>query len=44
MRQFPQRNMLLLIDFDAQEDRFSYAKDYIPEDLRDRVFILGVKN
>ncbi|ALB41469.1 MULTISPECIES: hypothetical protein [Nostocales] len=43
MRQFPQRNMLLLIDFDAQEDRFSYAKDYIPEDLRDRVFILGVK-
>ena len=33
MRQFPQRNMLSLIDFDDQEDRFSYAKDYIPEDL-----------
>jgi len=44
MRQFPQMNMLLLIDFDDdQEDRFSYAQEYIPEDLRNRVFILGVK-
>ncbi|MDD1415931.1 hypothetical protein MEN41_15225 [Dolichospermum sp. ST_con] len=44
MRQYPQMNMLLLIDFDDdQEDRFSYAKDYIPEDIRNRVFILGVK-
>ena len=43
MRQIPQRNILLLIDFDDQEDRFSYAEGYIPEDLRNRVFILGVK-
>jgi hypothetical protein len=43
MRKFPQRNILLLIDFDDQEDRFSYAEGYIPEDLRNRVFILGVK-
>ena len=43
IRQFPKRNILLLIDFDDQEDRFSYAQEYIPEDLRNRVFILGVK-
>ena len=43
IRQFPKRNILLLIDFDDQEDRFSYAEGYIPENLRNRVFILGVK-
>ena len=42
MRKFPKRMMVLLIDFDLREDRLTYVKDEIPEDLQDRVFILGV--
>jgi len=42
MRQFPQRMMVLLIDFDDDENRLSYVKKQIPDDLKARVFVLGV--
>ncbi|MBD0307172.1 MAG: hypothetical protein ICV80_03230 [Microcoleus sp. T1-bin1] len=42
MQRFPKRRMVLLIDFDGQGERLSYVKSQIPEDLQDRVFILGV--
>ncbi|BAY21220.1 hypothetical protein NIES2100_09700 [Calothrix sp. NIES-2100] len=42
MRQYPHRMIALLIDFDEDEDRLSYVKNYIPNDLKNRVFILGV--
>ncbi|SKB12232.1 conserved hypothetical protein [Planktothrix sp. PCC 11201] len=44
IRQFQERRMVLLIDFDKREDRFSYVQSYIPDDLIERVFILGVKS
>ena len=44
MRQFPQRMIVLLIDFDEDENRLSYVKSKIPDDLKERVFILGVKS
>jgi hypothetical protein len=34
--------MVLLVDFDEEEDRLDDARERIPERLRDRVFILGV--
>lgn len=33
--------MVLLIDFDGQQDRLTDAKAAIPDDLTDRVFVLG---
>lgn len=42
MRQLPERRMVLLIDFDDDENRFSYVKSQIPGDLEARVFVLGV--
>jgi len=42
MRDFPKRFMILLIDFDTREDRMPYIVKRIPENLRERVFILGV--
>ena len=42
MRQLPQRMMVLLIDFDDDENRLSYVKRQIPDDLQARVFVLGV--
>ncbi|RUS94257.1 hypothetical protein [Trichormus variabilis] len=44
MRQYPQRMIVLLIDFDDCEDRLSYIKSYIPEDIKNRVFVLGVQS
>jgi hypothetical protein len=38
----PDRYMVLLIDFDRNEERLSHVYSRIPEHLRDRVFILGV--
>ncbi|MBC6477441.1 MAG: hypothetical protein GDA56_06255 [Hormoscilla sp. GM7CHS1pb] len=37
-----QRMIVLLIDFDGHEERLSYVESKIPEELRDRVFVLGV--
>ncbi|MGK7905071.1 MAG: hypothetical protein AB4352_27425 [Hormoscilla sp.] len=42
MQNIPHRMILLLIDFDRDEDRLSYVESKIPEELRDRVFVLGV--
>ena len=42
MQQFPERMMVLLIDFDDNENRLSYVKTHIPDDLKARVFVLGV--
>lgn len=42
MRQYPYRMIALLIDFDEHEDRLSYVKAQIPDDLENRVFVLGV--
>jgi len=42
MRQFPERMMVFIIDFDDDENRLSYVKSHIPEDLQARVFVLGV--
>lgn len=44
MRKFPQRMIVLLIDFDNRENRLSYVESQIPDDLKERVFILGVQS
>src|SRR5262245_38961216 len=41
MQLYPQRFMVLLLDFDNDEDRLGAARKTIPEQLADRVFILG---
>jgi hypothetical protein len=41
MDRYPDRFMVLLIDFDGRTDRFDYAKKKIPEQLKERVFVLG---
>lgn len=42
MRRFSKRMIVLLIDFDRKGEQLSYVKSQIPEDLQDRVFVLGV--
>lgn len=44
MDRFPERLMVLLIDFDGNEGRLEVAKNKIPQHLKDRVFILGTLN
>lgn len=41
MVKFPKRYLLMLIDFDGDVDRLETAQNYIPEGLKDRVFVLG---
>jgi hypothetical protein len=41
MDRFPERYLVLLIDFDGEQERLNYAKNRIPSRLRDRVFIVG---
>jgi hypothetical protein len=41
MRQYEQRFMVLLIDFDGNVDRLESLRTVIPKDLFDRVFVLG---
>jgi len=41
MRQYPDRMMVLLIDFDNCKDRLSFIKRQIPKDLDHRVFVIG---
>lgn len=40
---YPNRVVVLLIDFDGDEQRLPSTKEKVPERLRDRVFVLGVK-
>jgi hypothetical protein len=43
MKQLSERRMVFLIDFDNNfENRLSYVEKYIPEELKARVFVLGV--
>lgn len=42
MRKLSQRMIVLLIDFDEDENRLGYIKQQIPSDLTDRVCVLGV--
>ena len=42
MSAYSKRFLVLLIDFDGRKDRFDQARAVIPENLADRVFILGV--
>jgi hypothetical protein len=44
MQKYSHRMMVLLMDFDERENRFSYVENQIPNDLKERVFILGVKS
>lgn len=44
MRQFTNSMIVLLIDFDQREDRFSHVNSQIPDDLKERVFVLGVQS
>jgi hypothetical protein len=41
MGRYPHRFMVLLIDFDGDEDRLLHAKSRIPAGLAERVFVLG---
>lgn len=41
MYRYPYRSMVLLIDFDGEGDRLDDAKAAIPNDLSERVFVLG---
>lgn len=42
MLAYKDRRVVLLVDFDGQEDRIERILKIIPEDLRPRVYILGV--
>jgi len=42
MRKYPERNLVLLIDFDATAGRRAHMMAVVPADLQDRVFVLGV--
>lgn len=39
---YPEQRLVLLIDFDQNEDRLRYAKNRVPPNLVDRVFVIGV--
>ncbi len=43
MKRYPQRYMVLLIDFDNKESRLDVVKKSIPDTLKDRVFVLGAR-
>ncbi|MDY7022787.1 MAG: hypothetical protein SWJ54_15770 [Cyanobacteriota bacterium] len=42
LQQYSQRRIVLLIDFDRDDDRINYIQRFIPNNLADRVFVLGV--
>lgn len=42
MRKYPERRIILIIDFDNNLERLNHIKYQIPDDLKDRVFVLGV--
>lgn len=41
LRSYPHRRVLIVIDFDRQPSRFEEALNYIPKDLRERVYVIG---
>jgi len=44
MRRFPLRHMILLVDFDDRANRFQAMIENVPDDLRHRVFVVGVSS
>jgi hypothetical protein len=44
LREYPERYLVLLLDFDNQTDRAERVRERIPEDLVGRVFLLGVQS
>ena len=44
MDQYPERFMVLLIDFDNHVDRLDYVKAQVPARLAERVLVLGALN
>ncbi len=43
MRRYPDRFVVLLLDFDGKEDRFDAIKGRIPAELSERVFLIGAR-
>lgn len=41
LRRNSHRQVLIVIDFDRQPSRYAEALNYIPEDLRERVYVIG---
>jgi hypothetical protein len=44
MRKYHDRHMVLLLDFDERDNRPDQIRARIPDDLKERVFILGVQS
>jgi hypothetical protein len=44
MERYPNRSVVLLIDFDRDPDRLSFVKAKIPAQVAERVYILGALN
>ena len=44
LRNYPGRHLVLSLDFDGRSDRADRVAAHIPEDVRDRVFLLGVQS
>ena len=44
MRNFSKRRIILLIDFDRHEERFFLIMEQVPEEFKDRIFVIGVKS
>ena len=44
MRKYPYSYAVLIVDFDGNAHRGSEIKNQIPEEVRDRVFVVGVLN
>lgn len=42
LRSYPKRKLVLIVDFDESEKRLKAMLEAVPEDLRSRVFVLGV--
>lgn len=42
VRSYGERRIVLLVDCDQDEKRIDHVKESIPEDLRDRGFVLGI--
>lgn len=43
MDRFPERRMVLLLDFDGDESRLGHVRAAIPDRLAERVFVLGTR-
>ncbi len=41
MRRYDQSYAVLIVDFDNEKDRGSQIRDELPEEVRDRVFVIG---